>query len=315
MHCSLRERSKEKKFSKFKRRSRGTLDNRHNSVYKLSRLFNSRKKFSVSLQKKSILSGQKSRFRTSNKSKNGRSSKNSKNRLLGSERRTSSKVSFKDDKSIRRSSLVMNHSKKNKQKFKSQGRKLSKNIRVISQRSSVNKKIRSTIFFAKSRLQNFKMNLIKKESQKPYLEMGQGNNKEFGFERNEEQPNKYKKNLWNFYNHHSYHGTSLKVNKNDLCEFLSDKCINRIFLIQFANPSIYCYDDFLNSLIYISKFHKKNSMRKNDKQYPQEKSKICSNDDNIESLESNSNHLMINTENRTYNFVSKDKPTYKIIFS
>lgn len=65
-----------------------------------------------------------------------------------------------------------------------------------------------------------------------------------------------KNHFSNLYYHHSIQGSSLKITKSTLLELLSEKCIIEINLIQFLNPSIYCYDNFLNSLIFISKFQK-----------------------------------------------------------
>lgn len=59
---------------------------------------------------------------------------------------------------------------------------------------------------------------------------------------------------------HSVSGGSLKMSKSILMEFLSNKSVLEINLVQFVNPSIYCYDSFLNSLIFISKFHRGNTI-------------------------------------------------------
>jgi hypothetical protein len=77
-----------------------------------------------------------------------------------------------------------------------------------------------------------------------------------------------KNNLSNLYLQHSLHGSSLKMSKSVLLDLLSDKCNIEINLIQFVNPSIYFYDSFLNSLIFISKFHRGNIIMKSKNKGP-----------------------------------------------
>lgn len=47
-----------------------------------------------------------------------------------------------------------------------------------------------------------------------------------------------------------------KFQRKDFDIYLSSKLKIKIFIVYFMNPSIYAYDSFLNSLIYISKFNK-----------------------------------------------------------
>ena len=77
-----------------------------------------------------------------------------------------------------------------------------------------------------------------------------------------EEATKLKKNWsFDFFNQNSFAQDSLKINKNVLGDYLSDLSSNKVFLVQFVDPSIYCYDSFLNSLIFMSKFHKKGAFR------------------------------------------------------
>ena len=80
-------------------------------------------------------------------------------------------------------------------------------------------------------------------------------------QKKEEAPKLRKNWTFDFFNQNSFAQDSLKINKNVLGDYLSDLSSNKIFLVQFVDPSIYCYDSFLNSLIFMSKFHKKGDFR------------------------------------------------------
>lgn len=73
------------------------------------------------------------------------------------------------------------------------------------------------------------------------------------------------------YMQNSVSGGLLKMSKSILLECLSDKSLLEINLIQFVNPSIYCYDTFLNSLIFISKFHRGNMLMQSQRKRPARK--------------------------------------------
>jgi hypothetical protein len=202
-------------------------------------------------------------------------------------------------------SIKKKKKKKSNEKNKFKNRIIKSNSLITNQKSK-KKRIKSKIF--KNKFRNsmvrkdfYRKSLAPRMSMKPNFKPNFQNSQENEY--NSSKVNS-KNNLLNLYYHHSIQGGSLKVSKSTLLELLSDKCLIEINLIQFVNPSVYCYDNFLNSLIFISKFYKSNVTRKSIKNSKVGLGRFWIY--SLISLESQEEFLNINPDNKE-NKISSDK--------